>query len=345
MTDLPDTIANEQQLDEIMTEPSPELVETMRRLDGDLIVLGVGGKMGLTLARLARRASDEAGVERRVIGVSRFSDPSTREWLEAHGVETVRCDLLDRAAVDRLPKCPNVAYMAGRKFGTSGDADTTWIFNTVMPGIVAERFAGSRIVAFSTGCVYPLVPVGSGGSTEDDPPRPVGEYAQSCLGRERVFEYYARTTDTPTLLFRLNYAVDLRYGVLVDIARKVRAGEPVDVTMGHFNVIWQGDANERALRCLELTGVPARPLNVTGPETLSVRKVAMRMGEAMGKEAIVTGEEAGTALVSDASRSIERFGRPRVDVETMIRWTAHWIARGGRLLGKPTHFEVRDGKF
>lgn len=342
---LPTLVEDEVALDDLLTRPSPALVADLARLEGDIMILGVGGKMGPTLARLARRGSDEAGVDRRVIGVSRFSSAATRERLEAWGVETVSCDLMNRDQLAALPEAANLVFMAGRKFGSTGAEATTWAMNAFMPGLIAERFPRSRTVVFSSGNVYPLVPVISGGSVETDRVAPVGEYAQSVLARERVFEYYSREFGLPVTLIRLNYAIDLRYGVLFDIGSKVHAGQPVDVTMGHANVIWQGDANSYVLRALGLCSSPPAILNLTGPEIISVRRVAERFGEHLGKPAIIEGQEAPTALLNNAGRCFDHFGYPSVSLDTMVRWIAGWLDRGGASLGKPTHFETRDGRF
>lgn len=342
---LPSEIDSDAMLDDVMSAPPLRVVDVMRRLDGDLIVLGIGGKMGVDLGRMALRASREAGVSRRIIGVSRFSDAGARARLEASGIETVACDLLDREAVSRLPAARNVVFMAGKKFGTDGDPDETWVMNTVVPANVAQQFQGSRIVAYSTGCVYAFVPPESGGSRETDTPAPVGDYAQSALGRERVFAFYARTRRTPTCLVRLNYAVDLRYGVLHDIGSKVLRGEPVDVTMGYVNVIWQGDAIAASLGCLDHCAVPASVMNVTGPEIISVRSLAEAFGRRFGRAPVLRGTENPRAYLNNAARSFAAFGRPSVSVETLLDWTAHWLRRGGRTLGKPTHFETTDGRF
>ncbi|HTK74059.1 MAG TPA: NAD(P)-dependent oxidoreductase [Gemmataceae bacterium] len=334
----------ESRLEDLLSEPTPGVVETMRRLDGDVLVLGVSGKMGPTLARMAKRASDAAGVRRKVIGVARFTGGG-EEPLRAHGVDTIRCDLLDEEAVARLPDVANVVFMPARKFGSTGDEATTWAVNSYLPGIVARKFRDSRIVAFSTGNVYALTPTNSHGPSEDDPPQPVGEYAMSCLGRERVFEYFSRSFGTRVAIVRLNYATDLRYGVLVDLARQVFAGEPIDLTMGHFNTIWQGDANAMALRAFERAASPPWILNVTGPEVLSVREVCERFGRRMGRPVRLTGSEAQTALLNNARRGLELFGPLRVSTDRLIEWVVDWVARGGRCLGKPTHFQARDGRF
>ncbi len=340
-----DVLETEEQLDERLSRPTPELIEDLARLPGDIVLLGVGGKMGPTLARMARRAADEAGERRHVIGVSRFSEPGVREELEAAGVETIACDLLDRAAVARLPDAPNVIFMAGRKFGSTGDEARTWAMNTYVPALVAERYRDARIVVFSSGNVYPLVPVASGGATEECPPAPVGEYAQSVLARERMFEYFSQVYGTPVVLLRLNYAIDLRYGVLLDVAQRVAAHMPIDLAMGHVNVIWQGDANAIALRSLTLCESPPYVLNVTGPETISIRWLATEFGARLGVAPVFEGCEADTALLSNAARCFKHFGYPTVPLAQMIDWVAHWVKIGGPTLGKPTHFEQREGKF
>ena len=348
MTDaavIPDTIAGLDHLEDLLSEPSAAAIETMRRLDGDLVVLGVAGKMGPTLARMARRASDLAGVRRRVIGVSRFSSPDQEAALQRHGVETIRCDLLDEAALARLPDAANVIFMAGRKFGSTGDEPLTWAMNTHLPSLVCRRYRTSRIVAFSTGNVYGLRRAGTGGSVETDAPRPVGEYAMSCLGRERMFEYFSGELAIPTVLVRLNYAVEMRYGVLVDLARRVQAGEPIDVTMGYFNAIWQGDANAMSIALLAHAASPAVAVNIAGPEELRVRDTCETLGRVMGRQVTFTGQEAPDALLSNGSLAQSLCGPPRVGAPQLVRWTAAWVRRGGEILGKPTHFESRDGQF
>ena len=338
-------IRTEAELEERLSRPSEADKAFMRELEGDLLILGVAGKMGPSLARRARRAAEEAGMRKRIIGVARFSNPGVREQLEQAGVETICADLLDESQLRALPEAPNVIYMAARKFGTTGHEYLTWALNTYLPARVADRFRHSRIVAFSSGNVYPLVPIAHGGPRETAPVRPIGEYAQSVLGRERMFEYFSARYGTPVVLLRLNYAIDLRYGVLVDIALKVYRRQPVNLAMGLVNVIWQGDANSVALRALRLCQSPPAVLNVTGPETLSVRSLAMRFGERFGVAPLFEGEEAPTALLSDASRCHALFGYPEVSVDQMIEWVAEWIRLGGVLWSKPTHFEVRDGKF
>ena len=320
-------------------------MQSLAQTQGDIAVLGVGGKMGPTLAVMARRALDKLGDRRRVIGVARFSDADSRGYLEANGVETIACDLLDRDAVAQLPHTSNLIYMAGQKFGTTGSPERTWAMNALVPAYVAERYAGARTVVFSTGCVYPVTPIARGGSQEQDPLEPIGEYANSCVARERVFDFHSRRDGTPVLHFRLNYAIDLRYGVLLDIARKVYIEPPIDLTMGHVNVIWQGDANAWALQSLLLATSPPTALNVTGPETLSVRALALEFGRLMQKPPIFIGHEAETALLSNAGRAFSHFGYPSVPLGQMIRWVAEWVQNQGRTLDKPTHFEVRDGNY
>jgi nucleoside-diphosphate-sugar epimerase len=335
----------ETELDDLLSEPPPSLVDSLARIDGDLLLLGVSGKMGPSLARMAVRATQLAGKRRRIIGVARFTDPCAAESLQRHGVETIPCDLLNPDALARLPDLPNVVAMTAMKFGSSGNQARTWAANTFMSGLIARRFRDSRIVAFSTGNVYPLTPIAGGGSRETDPPGPIGEYAMSCLGRERLYEDASRTYGTRTALVRLNYACELRYGVLVDLARKVWAGDPIDVSMPAFNVIWQADANAMALRLLEHVASPPLGMNVAGLETLSVRTVAAEFGRRLGREVRFIGEEAATALLSNASEMVRLFGPPSTSVEQLIEWIADWIRRGGVLWDKPTKFQVRDGKF
>jgi nucleoside-diphosphate-sugar epimerase len=338
---LPKTIPDIEALDEVLCRPSQALIDDLRKVEGDIMILGVAGKMGPTLAGLAKAAAPA----RRVIGVARFSDPAVKDWLQARGVETINCDLLDETAIKALPKAPNIIFMAGRKFGAEGDLPLTWAMNVHVPAIVADVFRRARIVAFSTGCVYPFVPVEGGGASEDLAPDPPGEYAMSCVGRERMFEHFSQAHGTPGRLFRLNYAIDLRYGVLHDIARKVRDGAPVDVTMGHVNVIWQGDACAQALRTLLHCTAPTTPLNVSGPDTLSVRALAHEFAARFGRAAIIVGEEAPTAWLTNTERAQSLFGPPAVPLETMLDWTADWLARDMASLDKPTKFEVRDGRY
>lgn len=332
-------------LEERLSRPTPAVIELMRQLPGDIIVLGAAGKMGPSLTRMAKRASDEAGTSRRVIAVSRFSTPGSAEEFQQHGIETIAVDLLAANAVAYLPHAPNVIYMAGMKFGSTGQEPTTWAMNAWLPGLVCERYHRSRIAAFSTGNVYGLVPVEHSGSREGDAPNPAGEYAMSCLGRERIFQHFSTTRGTPVSLIRLNYACDLRYGVLVDIAQKVWSGAPVDVRMGYFNTIWQGDANALSLLSLAKAQSPAWPVNLTGTTVLRVREVARRFGEIFGKPVQIEGEEAPDALLSNPYLSFVELGLPFIRDDELMDWVANWVARGGASLGKPTHFESRDGKF
>jgi nucleoside-diphosphate-sugar epimerase len=338
-------IAGIADLEERLSQPTPGAVKTLAEIGGDIIVLGAGGKMGPSLARMARRASDEAGVKRRVYAVSRFTNPRLLAELTAAGVEPISCDLLDESRVMSLPDAPNVIYMAGTKFGTTGNEPQTWAMNAYLPGVACRRYRDSRIVAFSSGNIYGLVPVASGGSRESDPPQPVGEYAWSVLGRERVFQYFCSANRTPGVLIRLNYACELRYGVLVDIAQKINAGQPVSLGIGHLNTIWQQDANAMVLQSLQEAAVPVRILNLTGPETLRVRDVAARMGNLMGKPVSFEGAESSSALLNDATQALRLFGTPRMAAAQLTEMVADWVMRGGDTLGKPTHFESRDGRF
>jgi len=334
-----------EQLEELLSRPGEADREAMRALGGDLLILGVGGKMGPSLALRASRAAKEAGADVRVIGVARFSSDAVRGQLEEGGVETIAGDLLDDNFLARLPDSPNVIHMAARKFGSTGDEPYTWAMNTYLPGRVACRYRNSRIVAFSSGNVYPLVPVTSGGATEETPLEPVGEYAITAVGRERMFTHFSKLHGTPAAILRLNYAVEMRYGVLLDIGTKVFERKPVDLRMGNANVIWQGDANSVCLRSFALCQSPPLVLNLTGPETVSVRRTANRFGQIFGVEPILEGQEGQTALLNNASRCHQIFGYPTVSLNQVIEWTAAWIGSGGSTLNKPTHFEARDGKF
>jgi len=332
-------------LESVLSSPPPELVEALSELDGDLMVLGAGGKMGPTLCLQAKRALIEGGIQKRVYAVSRFSDAGLRAMLTKAGVETIACDLMDPVALRALPEARNVVYMVGQKFGTTGQEPRTWAVNAFLPGLVVQRFRESRFVVFSSGNVYPLTPVAYGGCTEETPPAPVGEYAQSVLGRERIASYFAQQVGVSMVLLRLNYAVELRYGVLLDIARKVWAGTPVDLRMGHVNVIWQGDASAMALRAFNVAGCPPSVLNVTGPETLSVRALAMAFGKLMGRTPQFEGVEQPEALLSDAQRAFGLLGYPHVPVSKVLEWTAQWLVAGRPVYDKPTQFQSRDGRF
>jgi hypothetical protein len=338
---LPDTIADIAALDDLLCRPSQPLIDDLAKVEGDIMILGVAGKMGPTLAGLAKAALPD----RRIIGVARFSDPSVKDWLQARGIETINCDLLDEAALRALPQAPNIVFMAGRKFGAEGDLSLTWAMNAHVPALVAQAFSRSRIIAFSTGCVYPFVPVDGKGANEDLAPNPPGEYAQSCVGRERMFEYFSKQFSTPGRLFRLNYAIDMRYGVLHDIASKILQGKPIDVSLGHVNFIWQGDAAAQALRCLAHCEVPTSPINVSGHEILAVRDLAAKLGALLGREPVIVGTEQPTAWLTDTSQAVKLFGLPVVDTKRLIAWTADWVARSMPSLGKPTKYEVRDGRY
>ena len=339
------TIGTVEELEDRLSEPSEGVIAALGKLAGDLVVLGAGGKMGPSLARMARRASDACGVRRRIIAVSRFSSSQAEAYLQAQGVETLRCDLLDPDQLERLPDVPNVVFMAGFKFGSTGQEALAWAMNAYLPGMVCRKYRRSRIVAFSTGNVYGLCPVALGGSVESDVLHPLGDYAMSCLGRERIFEHFSRTLDIPLVLLRLNYATELRYGVLVDIARKVYAQEPIDLTMGHLNSLWQADANAMALQTFDLAAVPPCVLNLAGPELLSVRRLAEQFGQVLGRQVSFRGTESAEALLSNGQQAHRLFGYPRVSAGQMVEWIAAWVRSGGTNLGKPTHFEVRDGNY
>lgn len=342
---LPDLIESEAQLDDLLTTPSPALVESFKSLSDPLLILGAGGKMGPTLAVLAARAAKQAKSAVRVIAASRFSDASSRDYLHQRGVETQVADVFDRQQLESLPDSSNVVYLVGMKFGTSSDPVPTWATNTVAPVHVCERFPQAKMVALSTGNIYPLTAVDSAGSLESDPLTPLGEYPNAAVARERVFQYYSSRNAAPTAMMRLNYAHDLRYGVLTELAQRVWSEEPIDLTMGYFNAIWQGDANDMILRSFEHCQSPAQAINLTSPETYSVRTVASRLGELLERQPQFRSSEAPTALLSNTQRMQQLLGEPQVDLERMLRWIAHWTRIGGVTLGKPTHFATRDGKF
>lgn len=329
-----------EQIDAFLAAPTQGAIDSLSRNEGDVIVLGAAGKMGITLCLMLR---DALKGRARVIAVSRFSDAASRTKFE--GIETISCDLLDRDAVQNLPHAPNVFFLAGQKFGTSYSPEITWAMNALVPAHVAEKFRRSRIVAFSTGCVYPFTTVLSGGSLETDPIAPAGDYASSCAARERIFTYYSKKHQTPVCIYRLNYSVELRYGVLTDIAQRILGGEEIDVSMGYVNVIWQRDAVARAIQCLDQTSCPPSVMNVTGPEIVSIRQLALRLGAALGREPRFTGTEASSSWLSNAGRSFQLWGYPSVSLDQMIEWTAAWMGGGGSTLNKPTHFETRDGQF
>jgi len=340
-----ETIQNVEQLEELLSTPTPKVIEALQKTPGDLILLGIAGKMGPTLARMILKADAVAGINRRVLGVSRFSDESSRQPLEELGIETLKGDLLDPEFIQGLPDVPNVIYMAGMKFGATGNESLTWAMNTYLPSLVCNKYRNSRIVAFSTGNVYGLTPASGRGSVETDQPNPVGEYAMSCLGRERMFEHFSRTLDIPMSIIRLNYATECRYGVLVDLANQVYREQPIDISMGYVNVIWQGDANAMTLCSLPDATSPPFYLNVAGPQILRARKVCERFGEFFGKTPQFIGTESDDALLNNGQLGHELYGIPEVEVNKLIHWIADWIQNDGPLLGKPTHFESRSGKF
>ncbi len=333
------------ELEEQILAPTKALIADIKNISGDIMILGIGGKMGPSMGILALHAIKKAGVNKRVIGVSRFSEPKVREKLEDLGIETISCDVLNNDELKKLPQVPNIIFLVGHKFGTTGNEDFTWAMNTYVPALVAEHFKNSKIVAFSSGNVLPFVPVTAGGASEELAPEPIGEYAQSCLGRERIFQYFSKKNKTEMLIYRLNYAVDFRYGVLVEIAKSVISDQPIDLTTENVNVIWQGDANEIALRSLLHCQSPAKVLNVTGPETLSVRWIAERFGELLKKTPLFVNEAAGSALLNNASECHRLFGYPQTTIRQAIEITAQWLTQGGDLINKDTHFQERGGKF
>lgn len=340
-----DRIENVEQLEEMLSQPTEAVIEMFRRMPGDIIILGVAGKIGPSLARMIKRASDAAGTKRRVIGVARFSRASEAAKLQAHGIETIKADLLDPAQLSKLPDAPHVVYMAGMKFGATGNEALTWAMNSYLPGMVAQKYRRSRIVAFSTGNVYGMTPVVTGGSREADRVEPIGDYSMSCLGRERIFDHFSRALSLPTALIRLCYACEMRYGVLVDMAQRVLEEEPTDITMSCLTLIWQGDANVMTLLSFDHVASPPFVVNVTGPETLSVRQLCEEFGVLLGKKPRFAGAEAPDAGFANAMLAQRLFGYPRVSAGQIVRWTADWVKRGGESLGKPTHFETRDGKY
>ncbi len=335
----------EEKLDTLLTTPSDALVEDVKKIKGDIMVLGAGGKMGPTLCILAKNAIEKAGVQKRVIAVSRFTDPIATELLHKNNVETISCDLLNTEQLRALPEAENIIYMAGRKFGTDGSEWKTWAMNATLPAFVAEKFQKSNIVVFSSGNIYPIVPLSGGGCSEEDKVGPIGEYTMSCLARERAFEYAANHYGTKIFMYRLNFAVDLRYGVLYDMADRIMKGEPISIATPVLNCIWQGSANEIAIRGLLHAESPAKIMNVTGPETVSIQKTAKMLGKILGKEPIFEGEPGNDAYLNDSAEAMETFGYPAVSIRTLIRWQAEWILDGGRALGKPTHFEERKGSY
>ncbi len=335
----------EEKLNSLLTTPSDNLVEDIQKIKGDIMVLGAGGKMGPTLCVLAKNAVKKAGIEKRIIAVSRGSDKIATKLMVDNGVEVIAMDLLDRKKLDELPDVENIIYMAGKKFGTNGNEWQTWAMNSVVPAFVADRFRGKNIVVFSSGNIYPIVPINSGGCTETDKPIPNGEYGMSTLARERIFEHASHEYGTKVLMYRLNFAVDLRYGVLFDVAKNILNEEKIRLSTPCFNFIWQGHANEIAIRGLLHATSPACVMNVTGPETVSIKKAAIELGQYLGKEPMFEGEEGTDAYLNDASKAMEIFGYPEVSAKTLIKWQAQYLLDGGRTLDKPTHFEERGGSY
>ena len=342
---IPPTLRDLSHLEELLSTPTLAAIETVRQTDGDFIVLGAAGKMGPTLSRMIRRALDTLGKKSRVIAVSRFSSPQSQEQFTRHNIETLKADLLDQHQLDALPDAPNIVYMAGMKFGSTGQEALTWAMNVYLPGMVCRKYRKSRIVAFSTGNIYGLSPVHAGGSTETDPLDPLGDYAMSILGRERIFEHFSLTLNIPVSIIRLNYAVEMRYGVLHDLATRVFNDQPVDVSMGNANVIWQGDASAMSIASFAHAATPPFILNVAGPETLSVRQIAQEFSRLFAKRPAFTGVETGTALLSNGQLGHRLYGYPKIPLQQILQWTADWIKQSGASHGKPTHFETRDGKF
>ena len=338
-------IETEEALEEHLSRPNRRVINAVGQDDGDIVLLGAGGKMGPTLARMAKRAVTDAGVDKKIVAVSRFSDPGIREQLEGMGIEAIAADLLDQHAIEALPDAGAVVYLAGRKFGSTDNTSLTWVMNAFVPGMVARRYASARIVALSSGNIYPFVAIDSGGADESVAPDPVGQYAQSCLAREQVFEYFSRANHTPLCLIRLNYANDLRYGVLLDVAQMVNDGQTIDLAMGYVNVIWGGDANTAVLAALAACEIPPRIINITGLEAIAIRDVAERFGQLMNRKPVFSGSESSTSLMSNAGRYRKELGGPTISVDQMIRWIVHWVKIGGTTMKKPTHFQTRDGKF
>ncbi len=345
MESLPEIIADETQLDDVLTMPSQALCDFITRVESPLIILGAGGKMGPTLAAKAQRAAMKANHSLEVVAVSRFSDPAVKGWLEKRQVKTIAVDLMNSNCWKDLPDSNNVINLVGQKFGTTGNPAQTWVINTIVPAAACQRYKEAHIVALSTGCVYPMLSADCDGATEETPLEPVGEYVNACLARERIHEFHSTQNNTPMTLIRLNYAIDLRYGVLFDIASRIYAGEPVNVSMGHFNCIWQGDANDMIIRTLALTQIPARPLNITGEGILNTKEIALKLSRLMDREPKFESSEGSTSWLNNASRAFAELDPPPTTLDTMLRWTANWVKSGGRSLGKSTHFEVRDGKY
>lgn len=342
---LPNEILDESLLLDVMTNPGEALVESLSKVGGPLVVVGAGGKMGPSLCLLAKRAAALGGKDLDVVALSRFSNRSEREWLESHGIQTQRFDALADNDQADLPDASHVVYLVGMKFGTGTNPELTWATNTIAPANISRRYSSVPMVALSTGNVYPNTPTDAAGSREDSPLTPLGEYANAAVARERIFGHYSRTQGSRCALLRLNYALDLRYGILVDLGKSIMEDKPIDLTMSRVNCIWQGDANDRILRSLELVESPAVAFNLTSSQSYLVRDLASQLGHHLGKDPRFVGEPARTALLSDSTRLCELLGEPETPIETVIHWTASWLKRGGAILGRPTKFQVTDGKY
>ena len=340
-----DRVWSEDALDTLLSTPSAKLIEDMRQIEGDIMVLGAGGKMGPSLCLLIQNAIREAGVNKQLTAVSRFTDEFAVRLMEKNGIRTISCDMMEPGAIDKLPDCPNIIFLAGRKFGTDGQEALTWAMNSILPAKVAYRYRNARIVVFSSGNVYPMATLHSGGALETESPLPNGEYAMSCLARERAFQYHAQTYGTQIMIYRLSFAVDLRYGVLYDIASSILKEEPISLTMPAFNCIWQGDANEMAIRGLLRASTADTIYNVTGPAIVSMEYAATRLGQLLGKAPVLVDAPTETAYVANSAKAMQEFGYPLVDINTLLAWQAEWILTGGRSLNKPTHYETRNGKY
>jgi nucleoside-diphosphate-sugar epimerase len=336
------TKLDEPGLEDILSEATEGTRKAVGGLHGDIVVLGAGGKMGPTLAMMLKKASAD---KRNIYAVSRFGDRAARTRIEQAGIKTIRLDLLDESSYSQLPNVENVFYLVGMKFGATGNQPLTWAQNTFVPTMAAQHYRNARIVAFSTGNVYPLAAVGSGGAVEETAPDPIGEYAQSCLGRERMFQYFSQVHNTPVTLIRLNYANEPRYGIIVDLTLKILADKPIDLTMGTVNLIWQRDANDYIIQAIGLAKSPPAILNVTGPGAISIRQLAEQIGNLLGRKPKFISHEAETALLSNAAKCFSLFGYPKTPLDEMVSFTVKWVASGKMVLNKPTKYDIRNGKF